>query len=72
MEIDNLKVIILGIIKEPSLLSEPQAQSAVREVIEHLDKGRLRVSSKVDGKWVHYDWVRQAILYYFRLQKGQL
>ncbi len=69
MKIDDLKVLILSIIKEPALLSEPQAQSAVREVIEHLDKGQLRVSSKVDDKWVHHDWVRQAILYYFRLQK---
>lgn len=69
MTIDTLQAEILDIIKDPSSLSEPRAQAAVREVMEDLDKGKLRVSSKEGDQWIHHDWIRQAILYYFRLQK---
>lgn len=43
------------------------AKSAVFETIAQLDKGELRVASKIDGEWVVNEWVKQAILLYFGL-----
>jgi len=40
---------------------------AVHEVISLLDSGALRVAEKCDGDWVIHEWVRQAILLYFRV-----
>ena len=40
---------------------------AVHEVIGLLDRGALRVAEKVDGDWVIHEWVRSAILLYFRV-----
>ncbi len=40
---------------------------AVLQVMDLLDAGVLRVAEKVDGSWVVHEWVRQAILLYFRV-----
>jgi 2,3,4,5-tetrahydropyridine-2-carboxylate N-succinyltransferase len=43
------------------------AADAVDRTIAALDRGELRVAEKVDGTWVVYEWVKEAILLYFRL-----
>ena len=48
------------------------ARDAVFETIEDLDKGRVRVAEKVDDAWTVNDWVKQAILLYFRLTEVQV
>lgn len=40
---------------------------AVHAVIDAVDRGTLRVAEKIDGAWVIHEWVRQAILLYFRV-----
>lgn len=44
-----------------------EADEAIREVIASLDRGELRVAEKTDGSWVVNDWVKEAILLYFRV-----
>lgn len=51
------------------LLKTPQHEEAVREVIEEVDKGRLRVASPTENGWVVNEWVKQAILMYFGIQQ---
>ncbi len=51
--------------------------SAIREVIQLLDHGKLRVAEKIPGatgpqSWKVNEWVKKAILQYFRIQKMQL
>ena len=43
---------------------------AVHEVIRLVDSGEPRVAEKVDGEWVIHEWVRSAILLYFRRSDG--
>lgn len=45
---------------------EPDAE-AVCATIEALDKGELRVAEKVNGQWMVHDWLKKAILMYFRV-----
>ena len=43
-------------------------REAVREAIELLDQGRLRVAEKVAGEWITHQWIKKAVLLSFRLQ----
>jgi 2,3,4,5-tetrahydropyridine-2-carboxylate N-succinyltransferase len=49
---------------------EPSAAAltAVEETIRALDEGRVRVAEKRDGEWIVHEWVKKAILLYFRLR----
>jgi 2,3,4,5-tetrahydropyridine-2,6-dicarboxylate N-succinyltransferase len=46
-----------------------EARPAVEQAIADLDSGAVRVAEKSDGEWRVNDWLKQAILLYFRLQK---
>ena len=41
--------------------------AAVEESIALLDSGRARVAEKVEGKWVVNEWLKKAVLLYFRV-----
>ena len=45
------------------------ALEPVDETIRALDEGRLRVAEKWSGDWVVHEWVKKAILLYFRLRR---
>lgn len=51
------------------LLKDKTFENAIREVIEKVDKGQLRVASPLENNWVVNEWVKQAILMYFAIQK---
>jgi len=53
------------------LLKEQTYQDAVREAIEDIDKGRLRVAVPGENGWEVQQWVKQAILLYFGIQPMQ-
>ena len=44
-----------------------EATDAVHTTIAALDRGEIRVAEKVEGEWVVHEWVKRAILLYFRL-----
>lgn len=52
-----------------ALLADPAYQDAVRAVVEQVDKGSLRVARPAEGGWEVQQWVKQAILLYFGIQK---
>ncbi len=45
-----------------------EAGPAVERTIADLDAGKLRVAEKIGREWVVHDWVKEAILLYFRLR----
>jgi 2,3,4,5-tetrahydropyridine-2-carboxylate N-succinyltransferase len=53
------------------LLTDPAFQDAIRNVIEQVDKGTLRVATPTEEGWVVNEWVKQAILLYFAIQPMQ-
>ena len=53
------------------LLKEKEFTDAVRNVIEEIDKGRLRVAEPTSSGWKVNEWVKQAILMYFGIQTMQ-
>ena len=54
---------------DKSLLDDPGYAEAVRQVIGHLDRGKLRVAEKQGDTWTVNAWVKEAILLYFSLQQ---
>ena len=48
---------------------DPARAGVVEETIAALDRGELRVAEKHGDEWVVNEWVKKAILLYFRLRK---
>ena len=51
--------------------------AAIKEVVHLLDLGKLRVAEKIaglsgQGSWKTNEWIKKAILQYFRIQKMKL
>jgi len=42
-------------------------RAAVAQVIDDLDRGRLRIAEKRDGAWITHQWLKKAVLLSFRL-----
>ena len=51
------------------LLNESSTISAIEEVIEMLDKGKLRIADNNDGNWIVHEWVKKAVVLYFPIRK---
>ena len=41
---------------------------AIREVIEHIDKGQLRIAQQQGSTWQINEWVKKAVIMYFPIQ----
>jgi len=50
---------------------EPQVKEAVMEAISMLDAGTARVAEKKEGDWVVNQWLKKAVLLYFRIEDNQ-
>ncbi|WKB53238.1 2,3,4,5-tetrahydropyridine-2,6-dicarboxylate N-succinyltransferase [Eleftheria terrae] len=44
-----------------------EVRATVKQVVDELNAGRLRVAQKIDGSWVVNQWVKKAVLLSFRL-----
>ena len=67
--IEQQKLIIEQAWDNRELLNDSKTQESIRYVIEELDKGRLRVSEPVEGKWIVHEWIKKAVILYFPIQK---
>ena len=67
---EALKRRIETIWEEKELLFEEENKDTVREVVELLDKGKLRVAEPTgkESEWVVNEWVKKALLMYFPIQ----
>jgi 2,3,4,5-tetrahydropyridine-2-carboxylate N-succinyltransferase len=66
---DQLRLRIEEAWDNRELLSSEDTQSAIREVIELLDKGKLRVAEPDGAKWLVNEWVKKAVVLYFPIQQ---
>ncbi|MDQ4057498.1 MAG: 2,3,4,5-tetrahydropyridine-2,6-dicarboxylate N-succinyltransferase [Actinomycetota bacterium] len=63
---DALRKQIDDLYRHPVDPHEPDATQLVAQVIDLLDAGELRVAEKAESDWVVNQWVKKAILLYFR------
>ena len=66
---NQYQTLIEEVYSNRELINDTKYQDAIRAVIEEVDKGRLRVSIPSDKGWEVQQWVKQAILLYFGIQK---
>ena len=65
-----MKEIIESIWNDREQLKIKSNQSLIREIIELLDKGEIRVAEpQTDGNWQVNDWIKKAVILYFPIQQ---
>ena len=68
-EMQNLQNLVEQAWENRDLLKEEATTNAIREVIELLDSGKLRVAEPIEGGWQVNEWVKKAVVMYFPIQK---
>lgn len=66
---EHLRPLIEQAWEDRSLLQNPETIAAIREVINHLDSGKLRCASPTASGWQVNEWVKKAVVLYFPIQK---
>jgi 2,3,4,5-tetrahydropyridine-2-carboxylate N-succinyltransferase len=66
---NSLRTIIESAWENRDLLKETPTISAIREVIQLLDSGTLRVAEPTANGWQVNEWVKKAVVLYFPIQK---
>jgi 2,3,4,5-tetrahydropyridine-2-carboxylate N-succinyltransferase len=66
---NQIKTIIENAWENRELLKEKLTISTIREVINLLDKGELRVAEPTVNGWQVNEWVKKAVVLYFPIQK---
>ena len=51
---------------------QPELVAALDQIVTDLNRGHLRVAEKIDGGWVTHQWVKKAVLLYFRVRDNQM
>ncbi len=51
------------------LLSTQNYKNAILEVIQDLDRGRIRVAIPEQGGWIVNEWVKKAVIMYFQVKE---
>lgn len=51
------------------LLKENAVQQAIHEVVEMLDKGKLRIAEKGEEGWKVNEWLKKAVILYFPINQ---
>ena len=51
------------------LLKDEKTLTTIRNVIEQLDKGIIRVAEPVEKGWKVNEWIKKAVILYFPIQK---
>ena len=65
----ELKQLIEDAWLDRSMLKDSGVQSGIREVIEALDKGSIRVAEPTADGWKVNEWVKKAVILYFPIQQ---
>lgn len=66
---NSLQQIIENAWDDRALLKEENTINAIREVIDLLDEGKLRVAEPNGDDWQVNEWVKKAVVLYFPIQK---
>lgn len=66
---NHLISIINNAWEDKELLSNDKTIEAIKETIQKLDTGKIRVAQKENGNWVVNAWVKKAVILYFSIQK---
>ncbi len=73
-DLETLKATIDGAFERRAQLNPGNVAkdlaSSIEECIARLDSGRARVAEKVNGAWIVNEWLKKAVLLYFRTHEN--
>lgn len=69
MNIEELTTLIEKSYNDEKYLGEKKYKEAIIKTIDLLDKGKIRVAEKIKNEWQVNEWIKKAILLYFKIQK---
>lgn len=58
--------------EDRSLLQNDNTKAAIRQVVELLDKGQLRVAEPGESGWKINEWVKKGVIMYFPIQQMEV
>ena len=64
-----MKALIEEAWNDRTLLTNHETIAAIKNIIEELDKGRLRVAEPIADGWRVNEWIKKAVILYFPIQK---
>lgn len=74
--VQHLQSIIEGAFAERAKLSPKEApteiKNAVLDAIGLLDSGKARIAEKINGEWHINEWLKKAVLLYFRVHDNEI
>lgn len=65
----DIQIVIEKAWEDRSLLKEQKTINAINDVVEMLDKGKLRVAEPIGDDWQVNEWVKKAVIMFFPLRK---
>lgn len=65
----ELKELIESAWVDRELLKKEEVRDGIRQVIELLDKGQVRVAQREGANWKVNEWVKKAVILYFPIQQ---
>jgi len=69
---DHYQELIEQAWEDRSMLQGAQVQETIRNIIEELDTGRLRVATPTEDGWQVNDWVKKAVILYFPIRQMEV
>lgn len=74
--IQQLKIIIEDAFDQKTYISKtnvyPCLINTLNKIIDHLDNGTLRVSEKINNIWITHQWIKKAIILFFKIKDNKL
>jgi 2,3,4,5-tetrahydropyridine-2-carboxylate N-succinyltransferase len=64
-----MKELIEKVWENREMLQQKDVQQIIRQVIEELDLGKIRVAEPTEEGWKVNDWVKKAVILYFPIQQ---
>lgn len=64
-----MKELIEKVWENREMLQQKEVQQIIRQVIEELDLGKIRVAEPSEEGWKVNDWVKKAVILYFPIQQ---
>ena len=65
----ELKELIENAWLDRELLKKEEVKAGIRQVIELLDKGKVRVAEPAGQNWIVNEWIKKAVILYFPIQQ---
>jgi len=69
LKLNELRSIIEAAWEDRSMLAQEEVKQTIRTVIEHLDKGTMRVAEPIGDDWQVNEWIKKAVILYFPIQQ---